>query len=160
MCTSDKEIRDEITSVAECFKYELKTQQESILYFVMGNNVFVSLPTGFGKSLCYILFPAVFHAIWEHSINIYIILVISPLIALMNDQLDVINAMGITAAKLSSSNLLELNNNIKKGHFQVLFISPEKVVALERRNILANSVYRSNLIVSWWMRLTAFRNGE
>ena len=75
----------------------------------------------------------------------YIILVVSPLIALMNDQLDVLNAMKITAAKLSSSNSLELNN-IKKGHIQVLFISPENLVALEWRNMLASSVYRSNLI--------------
>ena len=59
MCTSDKEIRDEITSVAECFYYKLKTQQESILYLVKGNDVFVSLHTGFGKSLCYILYPTV-----------------------------------------------------------------------------------------------------
>ena len=64
MCTSDKEIRDAITSVAEYFKYKLKTQQEeSIFYFVKGNDVFVSLPTGFGKSLCYILLPAVFDAL-------------------------------------------------------------------------------------------------
>ena len=47
---------------------------------------------------------------------------------------------------LSSSNSLELNNNIKKGHFQVLFISPENLVALEWRNMLATSVYHSNLI--------------
>ena len=64
----------------------------------------------------------------------------------MNVQLHVINAMGIAAAKLNSSNSLELNNNIKKGHVQVLFISPEKVVELEWRNMLASSVYRSNLI--------------
>ena len=146
VCTSDKEIRDAITSVAECFKYKLKTQQEeSIFYFVKGNDVFVSLPTGFGKSLCYILLPAVFDALWKQCKK-YIILVVSPLIALMNDQLDVINAMGITAAKLSSSNSLELNSNIKKGQFQVLFISPENLVALEWRNMLASSVYRSNLI--------------
>ena len=63
----------------------------------------------------------------------------------MNDQWDVINAMGITAAKLSSSNSLELNNNIKKGHFQVLLVSPENLVA-QWRNLLASSVYRSNLI--------------
>ena len=145
MCASDKEIRDAITSVVECFKYKLKTQQEeSRFYFVKGNDVFVSLPTGFGKSLCYILLPAVFDALWKQSKK-YIILVVSPLIALMNDQLDVLNAMKITAAKLSSSNSLELNN-IKKGHIQVLFISPENLVALEWQNMLASSVYRSNLI--------------
>ena len=63
----------------------------------------------------------------------------------MNDQWDVINAMGITAAKLSSSNSLELNNNIKKGPFQVLLVSPESLVA-QWQNMLASSVYHSNLI--------------
>ena len=126
-------------------KYKLITQEESIFYFINGNDVFVSLPTGFGKSLCYILLPAVFDSLWKQS-KTYIILVVSPLITLMNDQLDVINAMEITAAKLSSSNSLELNNNIKKGNFQVHFISPENLVALEWQNMLASCVYHSNVI--------------
>ena len=46
----------------------------------------------------------------------------------MNDQLDVINAMGIAAAKLIPAIHLNVNNNIKKGHFQVLFISQENLV--------------------------------
>ena len=70
----------------------------------------------------------------------------------MNDQLDVINAMGITAAKLSSSHSLELNNNIKKGHFQVLFISPENLVALEWQSMLASS---ENLVALEWQSMLA-----
>ena len=62
VCTNNKEIWDAITSVAECFKYKLK-QKESIFYYIKGNDVFVSLPTGFEKSLCYILLPAVFDAL-------------------------------------------------------------------------------------------------
>ena len=66
-----KKILDANTGVVECFKYKLKTQEEeSIFYFVKGNDDFVSLPTGFGKSLCYILLPAVFDALWKQSKNI------------------------------------------------------------------------------------------
>ena len=111
VCTSDKKIQDAIIIVAEYFKYKLKTQEESIFYYIKSNDVFFSLPTRFGKSLCYILLHAVFDALWKQSKK-YIILVVSPLIALMNDHLDVINAMGIADAKLSSSNSLELTSII------------------------------------------------
>ena len=40
----------------------------------------------------------------------------------MNDPLDMINAMGIAAARLSPSNALEINSNIKKGHFQTFLL--------------------------------------
>ena len=54
-----------------------------------------------------------------------IVLVVSPLIALMNDPVDAINAMGISAIKIGSSNTIELKDHIKHGDFQVVFISPE-----------------------------------
>ena len=37
-----------------------KEQKEAIVYFVSGRDVFVSLPTGYGKSLCFALLPAIF----------------------------------------------------------------------------------------------------
>ena len=41
--------------------YELRPEQrQSLQKFVAGNDVFISLPTGFGKSLCYILLPSIF----------------------------------------------------------------------------------------------------
>ena len=148
-CTArvkDQDIRDAVASVAESYKYHLKKQQEeSIFHFVNGSDVFVSLPTGFGKSLCYILLPAVFDTLRKQSKQ-SIILVVSPLIALMNDQVDSINAMGITAVKISSSNTLDVTSKTKKGQFQIVFISPEHLVALEWRNMLASSVYRSNFV--------------
>ncbi len=64
----------------------------------------------------------------------------------MNDQVDSINAMGITAVKISSSNTLDVTSKTKKGQFQIVFISPEHLVALEWRNMLASSVYRSNFV--------------
>ncbi len=148
-CTArvkDQDIRDAVASVAESYKYHLKKQQEeSIFHFVNGSDVFVSLPTGFGKSSCYILLPAVFDTLRKQSKQ-SIILVVSPLIALMNDQVDSINAMGITAVKISSSNTHDVTSKIKKGQFQIVFISPEHLVTLEWRNMLASSVYRSNFV--------------
>ena len=62
--------------------FELNPQQvESILNFAKGNDVFACLPTGFGKTLCYILIPRLFDAL--HNVDdCSLMLVISPLIAL------------------------------------------------------------------------------
>ena len=68
---------------------------------------------------------------------------VSPLIALMNDQVDSINAMGISAIKIGSSNTIELKDHIKHGDFEVLFISPETLVSLEWQNMLASGIYLS-----------------
>ena len=60
-------------------------QEEAITQFLMGRDVFVALPTGYGKSLCYCCLRRVFdlvRSIEEQSI----VMVVSPLTALMKDQ--------------------------------------------------------------------------
>ena len=64
---------------------ELRPKQKlAVRSFVEGNDVFVSLPTGSGKSLCYWLLPWVFEALWQGISST--IIVICPLEALMKDQ--------------------------------------------------------------------------
>ena len=69
-------------------------QQEVIEYLLQGHSAAAVFPTGGGKSLCYqlpaLLLPG-------------ITLVVSPLIALMKDQIDALQARGIAAARLDSS---------------------------------------------------------
>jgi ATP-dependent DNA helicase RecQ len=65
----------------------LKDEQKKALHsFVSGKDVFVSLPTGYGKSLCYALLPIVFNKIRGIAESRSIVMVVSPLIALMKDQ--------------------------------------------------------------------------
>jgi superfamily II DNA helicase RecQ len=59
-------------------------QRRAVLLFLQHKDVFVSLPTGFGKSLCYGCLPLVFDCVYKKEGSI--VLVISPLIALMKDQ--------------------------------------------------------------------------
>ena len=71
-------------------------QEEAIIQFLMGRDVFVALPTGYGKSLCYCCLPRVFdrvRSVEEQSI----VVVVSPLTALINDQVAVCHSKGLTA---------------------------------------------------------------
>ena len=80
------------TNVARKIGYtELKDlQMEVILSFVLGNDVFAILPTGFGKSLCYACLPGLFDLLYKPQ-DTSIVIVVTPLIAIMEDQ-----ASGIT----------------------------------------------------------------
>nr|WP_320160844.1 DNA helicase RecQ [uncultured Methanoregula sp.] len=96
--------------------------QEAIIQSVLdGNDTLAIMATGGGKSLCYQL-PALCRT--------GLTLVISPLISLMKDQVDDLNARGIPAAAytsaLDSRGRTGLDMAIKEGSLRLLFISPEK----------------------------------
>ena len=75
----------------------VRPQQElAVLKFAAGQDVFVSLPTGSGKSLCYCVLPAVFDSLRGVK-GLSIIVVVSPLIALMKDQIRAMMDRGTTA---------------------------------------------------------------
>ena len=67
--------------------------------FVSGKDVFVALPTGFGKSLCYGCLPGVFTKLFKKDKSIAI--VVSPLTALMQDQVDVFKRKGLSAVSVT-----------------------------------------------------------
>ena len=94
-----------------------------------GHDACVVMPTGGGKSLCYQL-PAV--------ISGKTAVVISPLIALMQDQAAQLAQMGIPAAVLNSAISGEEQTRImrqaREGAFRLLYLSPER---LQRRDTLA-----------------------
>jgi ATP-dependent DNA helicase RecQ len=98
------------------------TQEAIINNIITGNNTFVIMPTGAGKSLCYQL-PAI--ALPGTAI------VISPLIALMKNQVDQLNAFGINAQFLNSTLTKSEMNKVKKetisGHVKLLYVAPESL---------------------------------
>jgi ATP-dependent DNA helicase RecQ len=99
-------------------------QEEIVRNLSAGRDVCVVMPTGGGKSLCYQL-PAVLH---EDRTAV----VISPLIALMQDQVAQLRQMGIPAVFLNSSVAESERSAIKKqalaGEFRLMYISPEHAV--------------------------------
>ena len=103
-----------------------RSQQEEIINRVLENKDTVALlPTGGGKSLCYQL-PA--------FLTEGCTLVISPLIALMQDQVDQMNAKGIKSMMLTNTQPLNIQlDNCQYGDFKLMYCSPEKVLSKEFR---------------------------
>jgi ATP-dependent DNA helicase RecQ len=103
---------------------QFRYRQEAIVRNILeGRDVAVVMPTGGGKSLCYQL-PAV---AMERTC-----VVVSPLIALMQDQAASLQQAGIAAAFLNSSlaygNQRDIMTRAQKGEFRLLYLSPERLV--------------------------------
>lgn len=98
-------------------------QEEIIQAILDQNDTFVLMPTGGGKSLCYQL-----PSITMSGTTI----VISPLISLMKDQVDVLLQNGVKAAFLNSSQTLQEQQNVfsqlKKNEFSLLYVAPERLL--------------------------------
>ena len=105
-------------------------QEAIITELLEGNDVLALMPTGGGKSLCYQL-PAVL----LNGLTI----VISPLIALMKDQVDALNLGGIPAAFYNSSQSpneqQDIINRLKNNQIRLLYLAPERLFANESKLI-------------------------
>ncbi len=99
-------------------------QAEIVDTLVHGNNALVLMPTGGGKSLCYQI-PAL--------IRDGVAIVVSPLIALMDDQVANLRAAGVHAAAVHSGTPAEivrqLADDIYSGSLKLLYVSPERIVS-------------------------------
>ena len=123
--------------------------KKAIKAFVEGNDVFVSLPTGYGKSLCYALLPSVFDKKRRLAERTSIAMIVSPLIALMKDQSSSFTEKGIVSGYVSDkeSTDKETKRKIVKGECQLVHISPEALfLSTEWRRMLSRDHYRENLV--------------
>jgi ATP-dependent DNA helicase RecQ len=106
-------------------------QDQAMRAVLDGRDSLVVLPTGGGKSLCYQA-PAVLRGGTT--------VVISPLIALMKDQVDSLRACGIAAAQIDSSlsagERFAYEMDVRQGEVRLLFISPERLVQTDFYRIL------------------------
>jgi len=102
---------------------EFKPLQEEVISNVLnGRDSFVLMPTGGGKSLCYQLPALKFSGLT---------LVVSPLIALMKDQVDSLNANGVSASFINSSlsfdEILQIKKDLVDGNIKILYVAPERL---------------------------------
>jgi ATP-dependent DNA helicase RecQ len=125
-------------------------QEEVIATVLRGENALLLMPTGMGKSLCYQI-PA--------KMNSGLTLVLSPLIALMKDQVDAAVAKGLKAAFINSSLSREEREaryrKLAKGDYELLYVTPERfrkpefLEALEKNKISIFAVDEAHCISAW-----------
>jgi ATP-dependent DNA helicase RecQ len=113
---------------------QFRGNQEAIIRNILeGHNTFVIMPTGAGKSLCYQL-PSL--------VTDGLAVVISPLIALMKNQVDQMNAFGVNAQFLNSTLTKTEIKRVKKaclnGEIQLLYVAPESLTKPENIEFLKN----------------------
>ena len=114
-----------------------------------GKVVFVSTPTGSGKSLCYSCLPLVFDSLRSGDKQEAIVVVVSPLNALMLDQVQAFMANGVKCAyvDVQESDSGSLHNVMEKGEFSLVFMSPESLVRGCRwREMFRSAIYQANLV--------------
>jgi ATP-dependent DNA helicase RecQ len=121
---------DPVPNLAEVLRrywgyHEFRPKQEDIIRSLLaGHDACVVMPTGGGKSLCYQL-PAV--------VSGKTAVIVSPLIALMQDQAAQLAQMGIPAAAINSFQTWPEQNrvmaNAKRGDYRLLYLSPERLAA-------------------------------
>lgn len=125
-------------------------QAEVVAALMEGRSALAIFPTGGGKSLCYQL-PAV---LLDGTA-----LVVSPLLALMKDQVDGLIAKGVPAARLDSTlsadHYAETLSQLKQGELKLLYVSPEKLAntefqkSLKGVNISLIAVDEAHCISEW-----------
>jgi ATP-dependent DNA helicase RecQ len=104
-------------------------QQQVVSRVMAGQPTLAIMPTGAGKSLCYQLPSAALDGCC---------VVVSPLIALMHDQLRAANAVGLRAASLTSvdADWRETQDRLRNGDLDLLYVAPERASQENFRNLL------------------------
>ncbi len=138
--------------LAEVFGYgEFRPgQEETVAAILAGENVLTVMPTGSGKSLCYQI-PAL--------VRPGLTLVVSPLVALMEDQVAALRLSGVAAETINSSRERETNvaawRRVAAGEARLLYIAPERLMtermlaALQRLPLAQIAIDEAHCISRW-----------
>ena len=130
---------------------EFRGNQAEIIEHASGRDALVLMPTGGGKSFCYQI-----PALAREGVGI----IVSPLIALMQDQVDALLQLGVKAAFLNSSldakNAAEGGACVKEGKLDLLYVAPERLLTPRFIELLQ----KQKLPYLPLMKRIASRNGD
>ncbi|WP_447729765.1 DNA helicase RecQ [Pseudoxanthomonas suwonensis] len=144
--------RDALSVLRQVFGYDaFRGQQQDIIEHVAaGNDALVLMPTGGGKSLCYQV-----PALLREGTGI----VVSPLIALMQDQVEALLQLGVRAACLNSTLDAEQARQVERellgGSLDLLYVAPERLLTprflslLERSRIALFAIDEAHCVSQW-----------
>ena len=131
------DVSDAVRVLRRVFGYDSfrGQQQEVIDHVATGGDALVLMPTGGGKSLCYQI-----PALVRNGVGV----VISPLIALMQDQVDALTALGVRAGFLNStqdsSQRRQVESAFLAGELDLLYLAPERLRVESTLNLLDRGV--------------------
>ena len=130
---------------------ELRSNQALVVkHFLKGKDIFVSLPTGSGNSLCYCLLPKVFDILRaSNSVETqFFVIVVSPLVALMKDQVRQMTEKNVRAIYVGDVDS-ETEDQVCDGKYQLVYLSPEALLTnMTWRDMLQSPVYQQNLVAA------------
>lgn len=134
-------------------------QQSVIRRTLQGGHSLVILPTGGGKSLCFQIPAILFHQAGNHGGRPPLTVVLSPLISLMKDQVDRLQAIGVPAAYINSSLDREQREAryqaLRSGEYGLLYVTPERfrkpefLESLARRTVRLLAIDEAHCISQW-----------
>ncbi len=149
---TDLDVSDALQVLRRVFGYDSfrGAQQEIIDHVTAGGDALVLMPTGGGKSLCYQI-----PALVRHGVGV----VISPLIALMQDQVDALTALGVRAGFLNSTQDANARRTVESafltGELDLLYLAPERLrldstlSLLERGTISLFAIDEAHCVAQW-----------
>ena len=130
---------------------ELRQEQKDVVYTLRMDrrhrDVFVSLPTGFGKSFCFQCLPLI-HDYLSGRKGSSIVLVVQPTAAIMRDHVEALLSKDLRAAFVNHEQKdSSIRQRVLEGKYQYVYISPETLTENQPyRNMLLTEAYKLNLV--------------